>query len=104
MRIANPIYDVVFKYLMQDNEAAILILSTLLEVDEEDYPDEYRKIVRRLNSAVSEPKIRKTMEVEDEILAEFEDIERRIAGMEKTIEEKDQVTTYHLVAGPCRVE
>jgi len=31
MRIANPIYDVVFKYLMQNNEIAILILSTILE-------------------------------------------------------------------------
>nr|VFJ66339.1 MAG: hypothetical protein BECKDK2373B_GA0170837_11664 [Candidatus Kentron sp. DK] len=31
MQIANPIYDVVFKYLMQNNEAAILILSTILE-------------------------------------------------------------------------
>jgi len=31
MRIANPIYDVVFKYLMQNNEIATLILSTILE-------------------------------------------------------------------------
>jgi len=28
--IPNPIYDVVFKYLMEDNESAIIILSTLL--------------------------------------------------------------------------
>ena len=33
MRIANPIYDVVFKYLLQNNEIAILILSTILEED-----------------------------------------------------------------------
>nr|VFK47960.1 MAG: hypothetical protein BECKTC1821D_GA0114238_10553 [Candidatus Kentron sp. TC] len=31
MRIANPIYDVVFKYLLQNNEIAILILSTIIE-------------------------------------------------------------------------
>ena len=31
MRIANPIYDAVFKYLMEDREAAILLLSTLLD-------------------------------------------------------------------------
>jgi len=30
MQIANPIYDVVFKYLMQNNKIAILILSTIL--------------------------------------------------------------------------
>jgi len=31
MRIANPIYDVVFKYLLQNNEIAILILLTILD-------------------------------------------------------------------------
>lgn len=30
MRIANPIYDVVFKYLMEDNLSAKLLLSTIL--------------------------------------------------------------------------
>jgi len=62
----------------------------LLDVDEEAYPAEYRKVVRWLNGAVSEPEIRKTMEVEDEILAELEDMERRIAGKDKVIEEKDR--------------
>nr|VFK48236.1 MAG: hypothetical protein BECKTC1821E_GA0114239_110610 [Candidatus Kentron sp. TC] len=62
----------------------------LLDVDEEDYPEEYRKVMRRLNGAVSEPAIRRTMEVEDEILAELEDIERRFAGKEKIIEEKER--------------
>nr|VFJ57203.1 MAG: hypothetical protein BECKDK2373B_GA0170837_106414 [Candidatus Kentron sp. DK] len=59
----------------------------LLDVDEENYPEEYRKVVRLLNGAVSEPEIRKTMEVEDEILAELEDKERLIAGKDKLLEE-----------------
>jgi len=63
----------------------------LLDVDEAAYPEEHRKIVRWLNGAVSEPDIRRTMEVEDEILAELEDMERRVAGKDKVIEEKDQV-------------
>ncbi len=29
MRIANPIYDAVFKYLMDDNSLAKLLLSTI---------------------------------------------------------------------------
>ena len=33
MRIANPIYDVVFKYLLEDNQIARLILSTILGED-----------------------------------------------------------------------
>ena len=63
----------------------------LLDVDEKDYPEEYRKVMRRLNGAVSEPTIRRTMEVEDEILAELEDIERQLAGKEKIIEHKERV-------------
>jgi len=31
MQIANPIYDVVLKYLLRNKELAILILSTILE-------------------------------------------------------------------------
>ncbi|MDM8531937.1 hypothetical protein QUF63_12255 [Anaerolineales bacterium HSG25] len=31
MHIANPIYDVVFKYLMEDNEIAKLIIGTIIE-------------------------------------------------------------------------
>ena len=33
MKIANPIYDIVFKYLMEDERIARTILSTLLKVD-----------------------------------------------------------------------
>lgn len=33
VRIANPIYDVVFKYLMEDRESAILLLSELIGED-----------------------------------------------------------------------
>ncbi len=31
MYIANPIYDVVFKYLMEDNSLAKLIISTIIK-------------------------------------------------------------------------
>ena len=33
MRIANPIYDVVFKYLMEDKALAKLLLSTILQTE-----------------------------------------------------------------------
>jgi len=33
MEIANPIYDVVFKYLMEDNKVAIILLSALTELN-----------------------------------------------------------------------
>jgi len=63
----------------------------VLDIDEAAYPEEYRRIVRWLNGAISDPDIRRTMAVEDEILAELKDMERRIAGMEKSIKEKVQV-------------
>lgn len=44
-------------------------------------------MVRWLNSAVSELDIRWTMEVEDEILAELEDMERRMAEKDRLIVE-----------------
>jgi hypothetical protein len=33
MQIANPLYDVVFKYLMEDNKVAIIIMATLTDLD-----------------------------------------------------------------------
>ena len=33
MEIANPIYDSVFKYLMEDNEIAKLIISKIIQED-----------------------------------------------------------------------
>nr|VFJ72541.1 MAG: hypothetical protein BECKFW1821C_GA0114237_10355 [Candidatus Kentron sp. FW] len=63
----------------------------VLDIDEEAYPEEYRKVVRWLNRAISEPAIKRAMQVEDEILAELEDIERRMAEKDQIIEEKDQI-------------
>nr|VFJ88554.1 MAG: PD-(D/E)XK nuclease family transposase [Candidatus Kentron sp. H]VFJ90596.1 MAG: PD-(D/E)XK nuclease family transposase [Candidatus Kentron sp. H]VFJ96740.1 MAG: PD-(D/E)XK nuclease family transposase [Candidatus Kentron sp. H] len=62
----------------------------ILDIDEKAYPAEYRQVIRWLNRAVSEPGIRQTMDVEDEILAELEDMERKIAGMGKSLADKDK--------------
>uniref|UniRef100_UPI000B0FAC56 hypothetical protein n=1 Tax=Candidatus Thiosymbion oneisti TaxID=589554 RepID=UPI000B0FAC56 len=62
----------------------------ILNIDEAAYPKEYRPVIRWLNRAITEPEIRQTMDVEDEILAELEDMERQIAGMGQALEEKDK--------------
>ena len=49
-----------------------------LRFDEAEYPEEYRRIVRRLQKAIAEPEIRETMELEDELLADLEDKEREV--------------------------
>ena len=61
-----------------------------LDIDEGTYPEEYRQVIRWLNRAITEPKIRQTMDVEDDILAELEDKERRIMGMSQALEGKDK--------------
>ncbi len=42
----------------------------ILNISKEDYPEGYRPLIRRLQRAIEEPKIRKTMDVEDEVLEE----------------------------------
>jgi len=58
-----------------------------LDIREDDYPEEYREVVRRLLKAGAEPKVRKRMDIEDEILEELEDLERLIANKDETIKE-----------------
>ena len=50
----------------------------ILNIKEEDYPSKYGSLIRRLQSAIVEPEVRKQMEIEDGILSEFEDMQREI--------------------------
>jgi len=60
--------------------------SHILNVKEEDFPEKYRPIINRLQRAIAEPEVKKTMDIEDEILAELENMERVIEKQNKTIE------------------
>ena len=55
----------------------------ILNVQEEDFPEQFRPIIRRLQKAVEVPEIRDNMEAEDTILEEFENQERRALDAEK---------------------
>jgi hypothetical protein len=87
MRIANPIYDTVFKYRMEDNRH-------FLEIDEAEVPERYRPILRRLQRAVAEPEVAEAMELEDEVLEELQSLEREVekerAEKEKAIADKEK--------------
>jgi hypothetical protein len=61
-----------------------------VSISEKDYPEKYTEVIRRLLKAISEPEIRKTMDIEDEILEDLERKERLISKQEKTIEEKEK--------------
>jgi hypothetical protein len=61
-----------------------------LDISESEYPAEYREVIRRLIKAAAEPRVRQTMDVEDEIIEELGSLERIIAVRDKTIEQKDR--------------
>jgi hypothetical protein len=65
--------------------------SHILDIQEEDFPEKYHAVIRRLQRAVVEPKIQKVMDLEDEILESLQSYERTIEYKNKTIELKDKV-------------
>ena len=50
-----------------------------ISIDEDDYPERYRSIVRRLLKAIQDDRMRETMEIEDEILEDLQAQERETA-------------------------
>uniref|UniRef100_UPI0005EB32F6 hypothetical protein n=1 Tax=Desulfonatronum thioautotrophicum TaxID=617001 RepID=UPI0005EB32F6 len=68
----------------------------LLRVDDAAYPEEFRIVLRRLRQAISDEEIRQKMIVEDEIVTEFEERDRReqrladLAGEERRLKEEER--------------
>jgi hypothetical protein len=115
VRIANPIYDVAFKYLLDDEKVARLMLSALLgkevlelgfrptEVRQPvEHPDGSEWLVLRMDFAGAEKDIRDGMDVEDDVVDAFqeqarkaaqaiEEKDRAIEAKDKALEEKDQI-------------
>jgi len=56
-----------------------------LSVREEDYPEKFRGVIRRLIMAISESRVREKMEVEDIYLVGFDAMERKLADQEMLI-------------------
>jgi hypothetical protein len=63
----------------------------LLNVDENEFPEMYRPIIRRLRMASESEDIQVEMEMEDDFMQEIQDKERFIAKQSKIIEEKDKL-------------
>lgn len=62
----------------------------ILDIDEKNYPEKYRGLIRRLQQAVAEPEVRRNMDAEDEILADLQELERTIVEKDLLIEEREQ--------------
>ena len=67
------------------------VVPNILDVDDEAFPEEYQQIIRRLRKAMEDPKKRREMELEDDIIKELQDKERLIEEKDKVLEEKDKV-------------
>ena len=77
----------------------------VLNIREEDYPEKYRPIIRRLQRAIAEPDFRKKMSLEDEVIDELKKLERVIQQQKEilmeaeiTLEEKDKALEQNKAA------
>jgi len=60
----------------------------VIEINEEEYPAEFRPIIRRLLMAIADKKIRQKMVVEDEFTSELESFERREEQLRKLADDE----------------
>jgi len=62
----------------------------ILNINEDDFPEKYRPIIRRLQKAVLDSEIKKKMDMEDGIIDELEDLERNIEELEEKLDSSEQ--------------
>jgi hypothetical protein len=63
----------------------------ILNIDEANMPEQFKAILRKLQQAMSDTKVRMTMTAEDDILDELEEKEREISDLEENAAEKDKI-------------
>jgi hypothetical protein len=62
-----------------------------VSINEDDYPERYKTVIRQLLRAIADNNIRKTMDIEDEILEDLEKKERLISRQKQELAEKDEM-------------
>jgi len=62
----------------------------VLNINEENFPEKYREIIRRLVKANSEPEIRRKMDLEDDFVEEIRNKDLAIKRRDEKIAEKDE--------------
>jgi len=62
----------------------------LLDILEENFPERHREVLRRLMRAGAEPELRGRMDVEDDVLAAFQEQAREAADLRQAIEAQAQ--------------
>ena len=77
------------KILAVFDQSAMTDHRHILDVDDESFPETYREIIRRLRKVMEDPKKRREMELEDDIINELKNMERKVEEVKK--EAKKQV-------------
>jgi len=62
-----------------------------LTVNDDELPENYRPLLRRLQKAVADPVVRQTMDAEDDIIEEFKDYQRMITANELELREQQKL-------------
>jgi len=62
----------------------------ILNVNEEDFPKEFRHIIRRLKQAAESKEVAEQMTAEDELISDFQSLERQVGAMGEIIEEQNK--------------
>lgn len=60
----------------------------ILSLIEADYPEAYQPVIRRLQRALANPEIEQTMDIEDEVLSEFQRKDQQLAEAQRQVEEE----------------
>jgi hypothetical protein len=63
----------------------------ILNVNEDDFPEEFKHIIRRLKQAAESKGVAEQMAAEDELISDFQSLERQVGAMSEIIEEKEKV-------------
>ncbi|KPA16253.1 hypothetical protein MHK_003540 [Candidatus Magnetomorum sp. HK-1] len=81
------------KMLAIFDQSLIVSDDHILKIDEKNYPEKFKPIVRRLQMAIASNEIRKQMEVEDEIVEELQSLERVIEEQNEALAENKKKLT-----------
>ena len=60
-------------------------------MNEDDFPEEFKHIIRRLKQAAESKEVAEQMIAEDELISDFQSLERQVGAMSEIIEEKDKI-------------
>jgi hypothetical protein len=78
------------KLLSIFDQSKITESNHILNVKADDFPETFKHIIRRLKQALENEEVAEQMNAEDDLIYDFQNLERQIAARDETIEEKNK--------------